>query len=406
MAKKKIAIIGRGTVGCTAVTFFTGPDVDWDVDWYYDPLIKPTPVGEGTTLKPPRYWRDSGLFPLSEDMVSLRSTNKVGIRKRNWGNQGNDFMHSFPLGETGLHFSGVVFQDLAFEKLKQHPNVTCIERNVKPEDIDSDVVLCCAGTPSDFDEHFTIAAGIPVNAALVSQCPWDHCQFDYTLTYAMPSGWIFGIPLRDRCSIGYVHNSSFTTREQAADEVQPLLDELGLTPASQNYLQFKNYYRKQNFTERVAYAGNASYFLEPLEATSIDTSIDIMRMCVELWGGNDKVSLEGANNWYHGSLKNLELMIAMHYSAGSVFDNSFWKHARTVGVQRLISGFENNEPFVNNLYKVCKHRPHPMIDVEHAATWDFAHSYLKNADELGISHEIVHMGSNYKLDRINYDWEN
>ena len=219
---KKLAVIGRGTVGCTTVAHFLRY-TDWQVDWYYDPNILPTPVGEGTNLTIVRTWYEA-LSLHSDDFFDLQCTAKIGIMKRGWGKSGTHFLHPFPAGVNGLHFSGVTFQDVMFERLKQNPRVNLFEQNIEPEQIDSDYVICCTGTPKELDDRFTISDCIPVNACLVSQCEWDYPKFDYSLTYAMPNGWVFGIPLRNRCSIGYVHNSGYASQDVIKKEVQPLLD--------------------------------------------------------------------------------------------------------------------------------------------------------------------------------------
>ena len=48
----KVAVVGRGTAGCMSAAYFT----QWsgvEVDWYFDPNIKPQAVGEGSNLTLP-----------------------------------------------------------------------------------------------------------------------------------------------------------------------------------------------------------------------------------------------------------------------------------------------------------------------------------------------------------------
>ena len=124
---------------------------------------------------------------------------------------------------------------------------------------------------------------IPVNSVYVTQCFWPEPKFDYTLTVARPYGWVWGIPLQNRCSIGF---------------------------------SFKYYYRNVNFLEKLGYNGNASFFLEPLEATSISSMIMISKLCAGyVLGVND--SLDYINNVYTLKLKHVENMINLHYLAGS-----------------------------------------------------------------------------------------
>lgn len=405
--KKRLAVIGQGTVGCTAVAWFLKHIPDVQIDWYYDPKIKPTPVGEGTGLGVPLLWRDIDLFPSNQSMLDLQSTPKIGIHKRNWGNEGTEFLHPFSFGEAAVHFSGVTFQELAFRKLRNNPRVTFFERNVDPEEIDSDYVLVCTGTPKELNSDFFKADGIPVNAALVSQCPWDSATFDYSLTHAMPNGWIFGIPLRNRCSIGYVHNSDFIDRSQAEQEVSTILSELGLSPSTQNYFNFRNYYRKKNFSDRIVYCGNASFFLEPLEATSLSTSSLILMRATNLWF-NKQYSIDQLNEWYIDWMGGVEQMISMHYTAGSVYNNDFWDYAISVGRNRLERAARENQVFINSLVNTYKYNKFPTVDSEidrhfvPNGTWDTFNSFKVNTQGLGLESFIKELDSKYILNRSWY----
>lgn len=402
MHNKKLAIIGRGTVGCTAAAFFLDT-TDFDIDWYYDPNIKPTPVGEGTTLDIPRLWANTKLLPYADDMLELKATPKIGIHKRNWGSKGTEFLHPFPNGFTGFHFSGVTFQDLAFDRICNNPRIKPIASNASPEEVDSDFVFVCTGSPKELDSSYVNVDCIPVNAALVSQCMWDNARFDYSLTYAMPHGWVFGIPLRNRCSIGYVHNSDYIDRDQADKEVRELLHELNLEPSSQNYLNFKNYYRKNNFSDRVAYCGNASFFLEPLEATSLASSHLVMVTAGKVWNGD--MSVDESNRWYTSYMRGVETMIAMHYAAGSTYDTKFWVDASKIGRDRLEEGCRLDEGFMNNLVKCHVHQPSNQLKVPMTGTWDGSHSFMLHAEKLGLGSFIEHLYDKYNLNEIRHEWD-
>ena len=170
---KKLAVIGRGTVGCMTAAHFLR-HTDYEIDWIYDPNIQPAAVGEGTTLNFPKALYENLMFD-SSTMVPLNSTVKVGINKRNWGTLEKEFLHPFPMGSVGIHFSAVTFQDYVFDLLKNNPRLNLIEKNVNERyGIDADHVVMCTGSPTEFgDDEYVLAKHIPVNAAFVSQCPWE-----------------------------------------------------------------------------------------------------------------------------------------------------------------------------------------------------------------------------------------
>ena len=45
----KIAVIGKGTAGCMAASYFANHH-SAQIDWYYDPSTPAQSVGEGSTL--------------------------------------------------------------------------------------------------------------------------------------------------------------------------------------------------------------------------------------------------------------------------------------------------------------------------------------------------------------------
>lgn len=344
--KRKLTVVGRGTVGCSSILHFLRW-TDWEIDWVFDPKIIPTAVGEGTNLLLPAALARNMCFD-SVDMLKVQSTPKLGVWKRNWGATGKDFYHPFLSGQTGIHFNAVDLQNYIFDKVRENPRIRAIEQHaVDYENLDSDFVLVCTGSPTENDltTDFDLHKNIPVNSCIVFQCPWEYPKFHFSVTFAKKYGWVFGIPLTNRCAIGYVHNYQYATEEQIKEDVQDILDEFKLVPARSNSLKFRNYSRKQNFSTKVCFNGNASYFLEPLEATSTGFADYVNRWAYDLWNGNKSLSL--VNAAYKGEINAVESMICMHYAAGSIYDNEFWKYAQTLGIEKMDQNFCQKTIFAN-----------------------------------------------------------
>ena len=307
MHSKKIAIIGKGTAGSLAAANFSF-NTPSEIIWYHDPHSPAQSVGEGSTLPLP--------LSLSQDLdfnyTSLKEidgTFKHGIRKINWGGSG-DFVHPFPLEASGIHFNASKLQNYIANHLKD--KVKIIESRITShEDIDADYIIDCSGKPLNYKEYNKIDA-IPVNASYITPCYWDFPRFDYTLTIARPYGWVFGIPLQNRCSIGYMYNSKINTLEEVKEDVKEVFKQFNLTPGEgAKNISFENYYRKENFTDRVAYNGNASSFLEPLEATTIGTTIWNNEAAKGIVYGD--ISIDEANTDFLDHLKDVQNMIMIHY---------------------------------------------------------------------------------------------
>jgi len=330
---KKIAIIGKGTAGCiTAASFFHNTRIE--IDWYFDPNSPAQSVGEGSTIGFPEFLRKD-LDWTYPHLKSMDGTFKHGIRKINWGGSG-DYVHPFPIETTGIHFNASKLQQKIIKKLQD--KVTFIPKEINNySNIDADHIINCSGKPKDYKDY-NISHGIPVNAAYITQCYWDNPTFDYTLTMARPYGWVFGIPLQNRCSIGYLYNHNINTEEEVKEDIKEVFKFLNILPSNQtNSLKFNNYYKKTNFTERVTYNGNSSFFLEPLEATSLGTMLHIQVLLLNrMFNGN--ISINECNLSYLNELQEAEFMISLHYLAGSKFDTKFWKFAK----EKAIKSFHTN----------------------------------------------------------------
>ena len=393
---KRIAIVGRGTVGCLSVAHYLRW-TDWEIDWYYDPKIEPTPVGEGTNLTLPRTLSETLDFD-SIVMDKISAIPKLGIWKRNWGS-GGEFIHTFPSPYYGLHFSAVQFHDYYFDKLRSDRRVRTIETNViDHEKIDADHVMICTGSPKNFDDY-NLCETIPVNSAMVFQCPWELPKFLYTLTFAKKYGWVFGIPLKNRCAIGYIFNENFCTDEEIEDDVKDILQEFNLVPSLKRRLKFNNYVRKVNFSDRVCYNGNASFFLEPMEATSTGLAVYNNKISLSLWKIKD-IDLNRANHLYTKMLNEIESMILLHYYSGSVYDNEFWKYAKNSAREKINSDFENKNLFSQAIkHTINSNDFHDSFNFEketEIGTWPLR-SFKQNIDGLNIREDMKKLISDYKI---------
>src|SRR6056300_360819 len=318
----KITILGKGTVGCLAASYFS-KNTNAEIEWIYDSKIEAQSVGEGSTLPFGQgFWREANMGWGTLEV--LGGSIKKGIRKIGYGGIG-DYLHEFPLGSTAIHFSSRMLQKYIPNVLESR-GVDIVDRNISShDDIDADYIIDCSGRPKDFTDFYE-AEHIAVNAAYIVQSPCRGPLFDYTLTVARPHGWIFGIPLADRVSIGYLYNENISTKEEVMQDLKEMMAEYGFPQSNQiNSFSFNNYYRKENFTERVAYNGNASYFLEPLEATSVGTA-DHINQAVLGMIRHDR-PLVSSNAWYINELKATEQMIMMHYLNGSKYKTPFWEYA-------------------------------------------------------------------------------
>lgn len=401
MRKKKIAILGRGTAGAISAAMMYKRH-GFETEWIYDSNIKTQPVGEGSILGfPEMLGKHLGLT--SEDIKKIDGTFKTGLKKQGWGETGKVFYHNLGPGHFGYHFNAVALQDYVSDRVSDQIKLT--DKHINSHDeIDADYIMDCSGRPI-VDDSFIKTPYIPVNAAYVTQCYWDYPRFNHTLALARPYGWVFGVPLRNRCSIGYIFNKNFNTFDEVKEDVKNIFDEYNLIPSDKtNSIEFPNYYRKQNFTDRISFNGNSSFFLEPLEATSISMMMDIFQYSILTI--KEVVTPQKANEFYSTKIREIENVLMIHYFSGSIYDTEFWKHAKKAGHQNMIDStnwFKHivkyssrlefqpaTEESINAEGFPKPDGPMTRFQLEHYGTWSPA-SFHSNLNSLGIMNKLKMM---------------
>jgi len=91
-----------------------------------------------------------------------------------------------------------------------------------------------------------------------------------TLAWAQPNGWMWQIPTQERYGCGYVYSDNHTTYDKALDE---LIKNTGRNIQPIRNLKFEAGRVKNFWSKNVVAIGLASGFLEPLQATSIHSTL-------------------------------------------------------------------------------------------------------------------------------------
>jgi hypothetical protein len=388
----KIAVIGKGTAGCLAVAHMSQTLETSEVEWIYDPEIEASSVGEGTTHTVPSSL--NLLLGLNyNDLSEMNGTVKTGIYKEGW-KRDSEFTHAFPMGLTGIHFSANDLHQKIFDTVETFDNVKITEKNVAIEDVDADHIMVCTGAPDNMDDFYQIDS-IPVNACLVRNYADYQESFNYTKCIARPNGWMFFIPLGNRCSVGYLYNSDIASKQfiidDFEDELEKQVDFHSLSCISEKWLTFNNYARKQNFVDsRIAYNGNASFFLEPLEATSTATICEINTLAQNLWEfGGIPASADDMNTNYMSAIEEVEAMIALHYFAGSKYRTEFWDKATLKAENVLRTHLEHKTEFAEIIVNCAagNYTNHNTWFYRDVGTWNI-HSYLQNINGMNLNNKI------------------
>jgi tryptophan halogenase len=164
------------------------------------------------------------------------------------------------------------------------------------------------------DEFVNYRKYLPCDSSAVFPTPSqeDGNIHPYTRARAMPSGWMFEIPTQERRGNGYIYSSDFCSDEQAVKEIQ----EIHGDHIEPRIIKWKSGHYKTQLFKNVVCTGLSSAFIEPLEATSISTSIIQAKMICSLIPTitpESKAMITQYHKRFEALMNNALCMIALHY---------------------------------------------------------------------------------------------
>jgi len=178
----------------------------------------------------------------------------------------------------------------------------------------------------DNDEFVSYRKYLPTDSAAVFPTPPDESGEirPYTRARALANGWMFEIPTQKRRGNGYIFSSDFCSDEQAIKE---LSEAHGKPLEPKKIIRYKSGYFKNSLKFNCASIGLASSFVEPLEATSISTSIQQARMICGIlptFGVGTKAQAIQYQKQFESLMDNILTMIALHYISDRT-DSEMWR---------------------------------------------------------------------------------
>lgn len=143
----------------------------------------------------------------------------------------------------------------------------------------------------------------------------------WTLAKAMDAGWMFRIPVWDRKGNGYIFDSDFITAEQAQEEVEKYLGH-GIDVAK--HIKFDAGAIDNPWIGNVCAIGLSANFVEPLEASSIGTSINQSMLLAQRIVNYNEQTINRYNVEVNAIMENIRDFIALHYISPRR-DTPFWR---------------------------------------------------------------------------------
>ena len=246
--------------------------------------------------------------------------------------------------------------DSEIESIESESNIVSEIKLSNSEIIsDVDLVVDCLGLDSIFNK--TIDKGwvdyskhLPVDSAIVFRKRNENISETRALTdaIAMKNGWMFKIPVADRYGCGYIYSSKFCSEDEARKE----LEDEGYDITESRKLSFKSGRLKEIWKGNVVAMGLSSGFLEPLQATSLHTTISHLTHLSKTVIACDPKGLtaqaSGYNTFANQHFDSFVDFINLHYQCDRK-DTDFWRYmttkSRTKKVQEIIDICKGRLPF-------------------------------------------------------------
>ena len=427
----KICVVGGGTAGFVSALILKSTFPTYTIDVIKSSNIPTIGVGEGSTEHWARFMDFVGI-PAGEMIKECDATFKSGIMFENWG--AKDYLQNvhahytvdkngFPIAysklmsedcnpieltgkylwenktpfmkfieerpnETGVsqyHFNTSKLNDYLVKKA-QLLGCQVIDDEIEP--VWSTEIKYLKGKKQDYHYDFYIDCTgfkrllisklgakwksyrqwLKMKEAIVFPTPEEDEIPMWTLARAMNCGWMFRIPVYDRKGNGYIYDSDYITADEAQKEVE---NYLGHEVTVAKNIKFDPGAIDKPWIANCCAIGLSANFVEPLEASSIGTSINQSFLLAQRIFKYNEITIQKYNAEVDAIMENIRDFIILHYISPRR-DTKFWED---------VAEIELPESLKNNL-SMWKHRL-PVAD-------DFPNKSLFNE----YNHALVMHGMN------------
>lgn len=150
----------------------------------------------------------------------------------------------------------------------------------------------------------------------------------WTAARAMDYGWMFSIPTYGRTGNGYIFDSNYISKDQAHEEIE---NHLGKSVDIVKNIEFDPGALETPWIRNCCTIGLSASFVEPLEASSIGTSIQQSFLLSDLILDYTDSCIIKYNKIMSGILDNIRDFIFIHYLTEKT-NTQFWIDARNSNV--------------------------------------------------------------------------
>jgi tryptophan halogenase len=167
---------------------------------------------------------------------------------------------------------------------------------------------------------------LKMKSAITFQTPDSENYNLWTLAKAMDAGWLFRIPVWGRYGNGYIFDSDYITKEQAQQEVEKYF---GHSIDVGKQFNFDSGCVDRVWIKNCCAIGISGSFVEPLEATSIGTSIQQAFLLMHRITNYNESVIDRYNSSFNDIMENIRDFIILHYITKKN-DTQFWKDVSNI----------------------------------------------------------------------------
>jgi tryptophan halogenase len=198
----------------------------------------------------------------------------------------------------------------------------------------------------------------------------DEPILPYTTAETMEAGWCWQIEHEHWINRGYVYSSRFISDDDAREELVRKNPKVAEDGREQRIVKFSAGRYRRAWVSNVVAIGNASGFVEPLEATALATIITQSRsLAMVLFDGAFEPTSSAIayyNTFIGGAWDEIRDFIALHYRFNKRIDSPFWRHCQAEtelgNAKRLVDFYEDNGP--SALHKTSMVSPDSSFSLE------------------------------------------
>lgn len=177
----------------------------------------------------------------------------------------------------------------------------------------------------------------------------------WTTAKAMDYGWMFNIPVWERSGNGYIFDKDYITADQAKQEAEQVL---GHEIDVKKQINFDPGALEKVWIKNCCAVGLSANFIEPLEATSIGTSIQQIFLLMHRLPNYTEETVDQYNKDVSNIMENIRDFVILHYQAKK--ENSiFWKDLQKVELPDTLSNklsrWKNNLPIEEDFNQASKY---------------------------------------------------